>query len=141
MLAIALDGLLLLLLLAALGIGLRIHQGLRRLRQDDGSLERLIEALDAATQRAEAALGGLKRTAEETSAGLQGDLERLQRLGDDLQFLSDRAGQQADRLEDQIRRGRGRSGPAMPAAAPTGPATPARPLGADDLERRLRTLR
>lgn len=105
MLSIVLDGLILALLLAAFGLGARLHLSLRRLRQD-GEFERLIEGLDRATGRAEAALEELRRTA--TAAGARIDDKRAEAQGliDDLRFLADRADQIAESLAEQIRESR-----------------------------------
>jgi Domain of unknown function (DUF6468) len=142
MLSLVVDGALAILLLAALGIGLRLLRSLRQLRADDNQIERLIEALDAATGRAAGALEGLRETAEAAGQRLAGELAGAQRVLDDLQFLTSRGDQLADRLEEQIRKGR----PAAPRSPPVVAAAPP-PAGmgaADrtaDLERTLRTLR
>ena len=52
MLPLALDGALALLLVLSLGFGLKLHQALRRLRDDDTEFDRLIGAIDGATDRA-----------------------------------------------------------------------------------------
>ena len=142
MLSLVVDGALAILLLAVLGIGLRLLRSLRQLRSEDNQIERLIEALDAATERAAGALDGLRQTAEASAQRLAGELAAAQRLLDELQFLTSRGDQLADRLEEQIRKGRPAAprSPALAAAAPP----PAGASAADrnaDLERALRTLR
>jgi hypothetical protein len=142
MLSLLIDGAIAMLLLVALGFGLRLERRLRQLRCGDGAIRQLIEALDAATERSAAALDGLRRTAEATSQKLAGDLASVQRLLDDLQFLTARGEQLADRLEEQIQKGR----PPAPRPAPPAPAVPvpaaARPAERTaELERALRTLR
>lgn len=146
MLSLVLDGLIALLLVLTLGLGFRLHQGLRRLRLDDAEFDRVIAALDGATDRAGAALDGLRQTAALTGAQLTGDLAKAQKLLDDLRFLTDRGEQLADRLAGQIERARSpglrspgpRSG--AQSAPPASPGAPAAPP-ALDLERALRTLR
>jgi ABC-type transporter Mla subunit MlaD len=142
MLSLVVDGALAILLLTALGLGLRLLRSLRQLRSDDNEIERLIAALDAATRRAANALDALRQTAEAAAQRLAGERAGAQRVLDDLQFLTSRGDQLADRLEEQIRKGRPaapRSSPAVAAAVP-----PAGARAADrtaDLERALRTLR
>ena len=143
MLALLLDGLIVVLLLVVLGRGFQLQRHLRELRRDDGELDRLIAGLDQVTGRAQAALEGLKQAAEATGERLSDQLTSGQRLLDDLQFLTSRGEQTADRLVEQIRKERplAQRAPAMPA----GPDQ-ARPAGgahraAAELERTLRTLR
>jgi hypothetical protein len=138
MLSLIVDGTLAILLLAALGLGLRLLRSLRQLRSDDNEIERLIAALDAATGRAAGALEGLRQTAE--AAGQQ--LAGAQRVLDDLQFLTSRGDQLADRLEEHIRNGRPVASRSPPLAAAASPPAGARAADRTaDLERALRTLR
>jgi hypothetical protein len=137
------DGLIVVLLLAALGLGLRLQRSLRQLRQGDGEIARLIADLDAATGRSAGALDGLRQTAEATGARLSEQLASTQRLLDDLRFLGSRGEQLADRLEQQISRGRPLAQRAATAPA-VRPATVTMPHDADrtaELERTLRALR
>jgi len=139
MLALVLDGSIAILILAALALGLRLQRNLRELRSTDGELERLIVALDGASERSAAALDGLRQAAAAANERLTG----AQRLLDDLRFLTSRGEQLADRLEEQIRRGRPtpqRSDPPPP-AAPKPLARSDRAGPAADLERTLRALR
>jgi len=140
MLSLVVDGALAALLLAALGVGLRLLRSLRQLRAEDNEIARLIAALDAASGRAAAALDGLRQAAEATGGRLAGELAGAQRLLDDLQFLTARGEQLADRLEEQIRNGRPGAHRSVAAAAPTPAAARATDRNAD-LERALRTLR
>jgi hypothetical protein len=137
-LTLIVDGLLAVLLLAALALGLRLQRSLHRLRHDDGEIGRLIEGLDTATSRSASALDGLRQTADATAERLAEQLAGAQRLLDDLRFLSSRGEQLADRLEQQISRGR-------PAAPPTPlapmPASPLQAGRAAELERTLEALR
>ena len=136
MLPIALDGLLAVLLVLSLGLGLRLHLALRRLRNDNTDFDRLIGAIDAATDRARSVLDGLKGTAGEAGQRLGGDIGQAQRLLDDLHFLCERGERLADRLAEQIESGR--SSPPVPARA-AAQCSPVLPPA--DLERTLRTLR
>jgi uncharacterized membrane protein YccC len=141
MLGLVLDGSIAILILAALALGLRLQRNLRELRSSDGELERLIVALDGASERSAAAVDGLRQAATDADQRLAG----AQGLVDDLRFLTSRGEQLADRLEDQIRRGRPaaqRSEPPPPKpAAPKPPARSGRSGPTADLERTLRALR
>ena len=145
MLPLLVDGLIVVLLLVVLGRGVRLQRNLRDLRSGDGEIERLIAALDRASARAKAALDGLRQTTGATSERLDGQLASAQRLVDDLQFLTGRGEQAADRLEAQIRKQRPAApGSQAPPPAPGGPpgTGAARRAGpTTDLERTLRTLR
>ena len=143
MLALALDGLIVVLLLAALGLGVRLLFGLRRLRQDGGEFERLVGALDTATERAESALGGLKGAADDLGKRWQDEVATVQRVLDDLRFLTGRGEQLADQLEAQIRQARTSASDATARhdAVPAAPVTAPAPQPAADLEQALRALR
>jgi ABC-type transporter Mla subunit MlaD len=145
MLPLLVDALIVGLLLVVLGRGFQLQRQLRVLREDGGEIDRLIAALDRATARAETALDALRQTAEATGEDLTGRLANAQRLVDDLQFLTSRGEQAADRLAEQIRKERPLA-QRMPTAS-SGPDQ-ARAAGgshrlvpAADLERTLRTLR
>jgi hypothetical protein len=141
MLALVLDGSVAILILAALGLGLRLQRSLRQLRSNDGELGRLILALDGASERSAAAIDGLRQAAADADERLAG----AQGLVDDLRFLTSRGEQLADRLEEQIRQARPaaqRSDPPAPKPATPKPLARSDPAGqAADLQRTLRTLR
>lgn len=135
MLPLVLDGLLALLLVLSLGLGCKLHLALRRLRSDNADFDRLIGAIDAATDRARSALEGLKGSAGEAGERLSGDIGQAQRLLDDLRFLCERGERLADQLAGQIESGR--MAPVRATAAARRPPVPP----PADLERTLRTLR
>jgi hypothetical protein len=137
MLPLALDGLLAALLVLSLGLGFKLHAALRRVRHDNGDFDRVVGALDAATERARSALEALKGTVGEAGERLSGDIGQAQRLLDDLRFLCERGERLADRLAGQIESGRRSPQPVRADAA----AHPAAVPSAEDLERTLRTLR
>jgi hypothetical protein len=136
MLRLALDGALAVLLVLSLGLGLRLHLALRRLRDDNTDFDRLIGAIDGATDRARAVLDDLKRAAGDAGERLGGDLGQAQRVLDDLRFLCERGERVAEGLVGQIESSRGPARVRANAAA-----APARPVPPADLERALRTLR
>jgi len=144
MLALILDGLIVALLLAALGVGLVVYRRLHGLRHDYGELRQLIDGLDAAAGRAEAALGELRRTARDAGERLEADVATAQRLLDDLRLASAQADRLADRLAAGIRGAHAPRPPAGdaarqdPAGAPSGRDAPVSPA---ELEQALRALR
>jgi hypothetical protein len=137
MLRLALDGALGVLLLLSLGLGLKLHRALRRLRDDNTDFDRLVRAIDGATDRARSVLDDLKRAAGAAGERLGGDLGQAQRVLDDLRFLCERGERVADGLAGQIEASRGP--PPVRASAAAARPRPAPP--AADLERTLRTLR
>jgi hypothetical protein len=143
MLALAANGLLVLLLLLVLGRSFQLQRQFTELRQQDGELDRLIAALDRASGRAAAALDGLRQTAEATGERVTAQLTSAQRLIDDLQFLISRGEQAADRLVEQISRERpgNRRGPGAAAAPDPARAGDGPHRAGAELERTLRTLR
>jgi hypothetical protein len=137
MLPLALDGALALLLVLSLGLGLKLHQALRRLRDDNTEFDRLIGAIDGATDRARSVLDDLKRAAGDAGERLGGDLGQAQRVLDDLRFLCERGERLADALAGQIESSR-RPPPVRGDVAAARPRPVPPPA---DLERTLRTLR
>ena len=102
MLSLVLDAALAVLLLLSLGLGLKLHRALRRLRDDNTDFDRLIAAINGATDRARSVLDDLKRAAGDTGERLGGDLGQAQRMLDELRFLCERSERLADGLAGQI---------------------------------------
>ena len=136
MLSLVLDAALAVLLLLSLGLGLKLHRALRRLRDDNTDFDRLIAAIDGATDRARSVLDDLKR-AGDTGERLGGDLGQAQRMLDELRFLCERSERLADGLAGQIESSRGP--PPVRGNVAAARARPAPPPA--DLERTLRNLR
>lgn len=148
MLALTLDIMIVVLLLISLGAGLRLHGALKIFRIDSSEFQPMIQSLDRATARAEIALGGLKKMAEEAGARLNQESKGTQRLLDELDFMTKRADQLAEKLDTTIsearsidlKSARSRSNPAKGAdAADVIAERPRRRV--PDLEQRLKNLR
>ncbi|MGI9486726.1 MAG: DUF6468 domain-containing protein, partial [Geminicoccaceae bacterium] len=93
MLALTLDITIVLLLLISLGAGLRLHSALKIIRVEGNEFQPMIQSLDRATSRAEAALGGLRKMAEDVGVKLNGEAKNTQRLINELDFMTKRADQ------------------------------------------------
>ena len=93
--------------LLSLGLGVKLHLALRRLRDDNTDFDRLVHAIDGATDRARSVLDDLKRAAGAVGERLGGDLGQAQRVLDDLRFLCERGERVADGLAGQIESSRG----------------------------------
>lgn len=106
MLALTLDIMIVVLLLISLGAGLRLHGALKIFRIDSSEFQPMIQSLDKATARAEAALGGLKKMAEDVGGKLHEETKTSQRLLDELDFMTKRANQLAEKLDDGIGKAR-----------------------------------
>lgn len=102
MLALTLDIVIVVLLLISLGAGLRLHGALKIFRVDGNEFEPLIHSLNSATSRAEAALGGMRRMAEDVGGKLTDETKTTQRLLDELDFMTKRADQLAEKLDVSI---------------------------------------
>ncbi|MGI9511024.1 MAG: DUF6468 domain-containing protein [Geminicoccaceae bacterium] len=148
MLALTLDIMIVVLLLISLGAGLRLHGALKIFRVDSNEFQPMIQSLDKATARAETALGGLKKMAEDVGGRLNEESKSTQRLLDELDFMAKRADQLAEKLDGSI--SEARSIDLTPATAQAdktgdidandlGPGKPRR--RAPDLEQRLKNLR
>ena len=98
----AVDVVLLVVMLFVLGWSVLLHAKLRRLRGEDGELDRFVAALDEATARAQAAIEGLREAGTELQAGLARGQEAARRRGEDLERLTDSATRMLRRLEQAI---------------------------------------
>lgn len=106
MLALTLDIAIVALLLISLGAGLRLHGALKIFRVDGSEFQPMINSLDKATTRAESALGGLRKMAGDVGVKLNDEAKNTQRLLDELDFMTKRADQLAEKLDDTISRAR-----------------------------------
>ncbi|MEC7514094.1 MAG: DUF6468 domain-containing protein, partial [Pseudomonadota bacterium] len=87
---LVLDVVLVILLVATIIYAVVLNRRLAVLRTDRKDLEEFIQRLNGASQRAEAALSGIKVTAEQTQRVLNENGERAQALRDELIFLIER---------------------------------------------------
>lgn len=71
---------------------LTLYVRLRRLRNERGELEASVQALDAATQRAEAMIAGIREVAGEVQSSLAEQLEKAEERVADLTRLSGSSG-------------------------------------------------
>lgn len=95
----ALDVLIVALLAACIATTVVLNRRLTGLRGDSAELEKLTRSFQEATDRADHGVSGLKVSAE----SLQERMDQARALVDDLQFLLERGGTLADRLEDGVR--------------------------------------
>ena len=143
----ALQGLLLVLLCAAMPFAWRLERALGALRRDRPALEAGAAGFTDATRQAEAALIRLRATAEGAGKTVAERIAQAEPLRDDLRFLAERAEQIADRLEALVREARpllpDTSRTAVPgSAAPHAPgAEEPRSQAERDLLRALRLAR
>ncbi len=86
------DALLALLLTAALAAIVRLEIRLRTVRTGHADMARTVHELNAAAQRAEAAIRGLRLTAEGAGGDLDTKIARARALADELALLGERAG-------------------------------------------------
>ena len=148
MLALTLDIMIVVLLLISLGAGLRLHGALKIFRVDGSEFQPMIQSLDKATARAETALGGLRKIAEEVGGKLNDEAKSTQRLLDELDFMTKRADKLAERLDASIRKARAVELKQAKAAhiidakgAEKVDVIPKAPLRSSELEQKLKTLR
>ena len=116
MLALTLDIAIVVLLLISLGAGLRLHSALKIIRVEGNEFQPMIQSLDKATSRAEATLGGLRKMAEDLGVKLNDEAKNTQRLINELDFMTKRADQLAEKLDGSI--GKARSMDAQAAKKP-----------------------
>jgi hypothetical protein len=98
---------------------------LRRLKVERGDIAEFVAAIDGATQRAEAAIAGMRETARETQLMLSQQREATEARMTELTRLAEGGAQLARRLETVLHRGsrslvdvQGGRDPSRPAARP-----------------------
>lgn len=95
------DGLLAALLVATIGLGLRLNRRLATLRQDGAAFTQLIQSFEMLAERAETSLSGLRSaSAKAEQVGLH--LQNVDRIEQELGYLVARAEDLADRLEHGV---------------------------------------
>jgi hypothetical protein len=97
---------LMVLLAATLFQAVRLERALGVLKRDRAALEALVADFNASTQAAEQSVLHLKTAADGAGRQIARHVETAIRLKDDLEFLTERGGRMADRLEGAVREGR-----------------------------------
>ncbi|MBF0268490.1 MAG: hypothetical protein HQL44_07845 [Alphaproteobacteria bacterium] len=127
-LGIVLDVLMVLLLGAVLAYAVILNRRLSQLRSNKDELARVINAFNEATQRAEASIPRLRKTADDIRTQLEDRIEKAVSLKDDLAFMIDRSDSMANRLESSVRMARGETmggqAASPPAPSPRLPSAP-----------------
>ncbi len=100
--SLVLDALVAVLLAACIAAAVILERRLASLRADRSELEKLMRDFQDATDRAGHGVSGLKVSAQ----ALQERIDTARALAEDLQFLIERGGAAADRLENEIRAAR-----------------------------------
>ncbi len=112
------------LLIATIIYAINLSRHLGRLRNSRAELETLIRGFNEAIARADIGVKGMKKAAAETGDGLQRNIDRAQKLRDELQLIVETGEALANRLDIAVSR-KG-SGPAVDAGAARAPAREAR---------------
>lgn len=126
MTGIVLDAILMLLLVAALGYGVRLEKKLRALRDGQLAFAGAVTELNAAAGRAEAALGSLRAASQETDM-LHDRIIKAREVKQQLEALTNRAA-----VRD--------SAPVAAAPAPVAPPPSVVDEAAEDRARRMASL-
>lgn len=136
-----LDLVLIVLLAATLFHALRLERALGVLKRDRAALETLVAGFNASTQQAEHGIERLRAAADGAGRQIAQQVQAAAALKDDLEFLLERGGALADRLDGAVRAARTRSGEARAAelhATPDGAGPRLRSQAERDLLRALR---
>ena len=96
--SLIMDGLLTLLLLFSIYCAVRLNKRLSILSSDKANLEKLIQQFEVVTEKADASLSGLRRTADQVKQDLDDATAKSQGMRDELAFLIERADLNAERL-------------------------------------------
>lgn len=111
-LSLIMDAVVAILLIATIVYAAKLNSRLAALRSDSERLQGLIKGLQASSGAAEDAVAALRQTATEAGRSLQNTIDQATKLDADLNFITDRAGDVANRLEAGLRMQRDQ----MPAA-------------------------
>ncbi|NQW12126.1 MAG: hypothetical protein HQ481_19855 [Alphaproteobacteria bacterium] len=96
--ALILDALLVVLLLATIVYAIVLNRRLGSLRANRGELETFVARMNEATSRAEASLKGIRQAAEQAQRSIDAPAQKAQALRDELLFLIERADTVAERM-------------------------------------------
>jgi len=110
------------LLLATIAYVAVLNRRLGHLRNDKAQLEQLIHGLNIAATSAQSGISELRQATDDVGKDLDKKVTVGQALRDDLNYLIDRGGGLADRLEGTIRARRNEAPPRAPEAARPIPA-------------------
>ena len=99
MLMMVLDIILLLFLFIALFFGLRLSRQFAEIKKDQARLGELVKQLDTASNRAEAAVKTMKKTALEASDQLGAQNGKAQALSEELEIMIEAGDNLAERLQ------------------------------------------
>lgn len=123
-----------LILLAALGVVMyrawQLSKQFAQVQANREAFEKLIQALNIATARAEGAITGLREAATESADGLQTKINAARALSDELEIMVQAGDSLAERLQDLAAKSRGNGAPAASSSA--APATSAETPAASD---------
>jgi hypothetical protein len=97
--SIALDVVVAGLLIATIAYAVVLDRRIRQLRATRAEFETLVVGFNAATARAESAIGDLKTGTEAGSRELKPLIATARQVADDLEFLVERGNELADRLD------------------------------------------
>lgn len=135
MIALALNGVIAVLLVATVAYCVALSRRLHDLRGSHGEFATLIETFSAATVRAESGLAELRKASKESGAVLDERIKAARALSDDLAFLVERGAPLADRLEGRSESDRKPGAGEKPATASPRPRTVSLPPSAPDSRR------
>lgn len=97
-----LDGVLLVLLIAAILIGIRVQRRLSEVRRAQDELADLVDQLDRATEKARTAVGQLREAGAEARTILTGEMGKARALADELSLIVEAGDNLANRLEQKL---------------------------------------
>jgi hypothetical protein len=119
--SVLLDLMVAILLAATIFYAVILNRKLGDLRNNKAEMEAMVNRLVQSTEQAEHGLADLKAAAGEKGEELGRTVEAARTLAEDLNFLVDKGGSLADRLERQLGQARKATAPAGPAVLATDP--------------------
>jgi len=101
--SLIMDAVVAVLLIATIVFAVKLNGRLAALRNDSARLQGLIQGLQESSGAAEDAVAALKLAAGDAGRQLQNTIEQARKLDADLNFITERAGDVANRLETGMR--------------------------------------
>ncbi|WND01682.1 DUF6468 domain-containing protein [Temperatibacter marinus] len=102
LLALVIDGVLAVLLIAAIGACMVVYKKLNAIRSGQDEMKAIVQELNTAVIEAQRSVGQLKHTAVEVEEQLQTQVKKAKVLSDELLLITEAGNNLADRIEQRL---------------------------------------
>ncbi len=102
MMSLVIDGVLALLLVAAIAVCALVYRKLRIIKEGQGELRGLVTQLNKAVGQAEKSVSDLKQNASNAELKLSSEITRAKTMSDELKMITEAGNNLADRIENRL---------------------------------------